>query len=344
MQNASAAILDGIAARRNTVVTNNIDSWRFPGATAIPVPPEMTAMVAEFVRANAARIDKGAALFADDASRELLCDLFAFHAHGPLRVKLGTNTPRYWKAYADARHWRTADVPESCPPFEFSAFRAAYKGHDIDVHCWLGNVVFSFIFEQYTFSRPETARIACGEGYYVIDGGMCFGDTALGFSALAGPKGRIFGFEPIPSQRAITTANCERNPELGSRVDISARALADIAGRELRFSDAGAGSRAAPDGTVSATTTTIDEFVGAEALSRVDLIKMDIEGAEPAALNGAAKTIRDFRPTLAISAYHHPSHLFELLLQIRDIEPRYKFYLDHYTVHTEETILFAVPA
>src|ERR1019366_10615768 len=203
----AAAILESIGAHRNAIVADNIDLWRFPNGKATPIPPAVTLSVIEFVLANSDRINKAAAQFADSDSRKLLCDLLTFHALGPLRVKLDTNAPAYWKAYTDARRWRKGAVAENCPPFEFSAFRAEYKGREIDLHCWLGNVVFSYIFEQYTFSRPRTARITCDEGNYVIDGGVCFGDTALGFSALVGPKGRIFGFEPIPSQRAIAVAN-----------------------------------------------------------------------------------------------------------------------------------------
>jgi FkbM family methyltransferase len=53
--------------------------------------------------------------------------------------------------------------------------------------------------------------------------------------------------------------------------------------------------------------TTIDKLVEELKLERVDYIKMDIEGAEPRALTGAAQTLRRFHPRLALSAYHNPS-------------------------------------
>ena len=57
---------------------------------------------------------------------------------------------------------------------------------------------------------------------------------------------------------------------------------------------------------VEAPLTTIDKLAAELDLDRVDIIKMDIEGAEPRALAGSAAVLRRFRPGLAISAYHRP--------------------------------------
>jgi FkbM family methyltransferase len=55
----------------------------------------------------------------------------------------------------------------------------------------------------------------------------------------------------------------------------------------------------------SVELTTIDELVRELGLKRVDYIKMDIEGAERAALGGGAQTIRRFHPRLTVSLEHH---------------------------------------
>lgn len=88
-------------------------------------------------------------------------------------------------------------------------------------------------------------------------------------------------------------------------------------------------------------TQSIDDFVAANSVARVDFIKMDIEGAEPDALIGAEKTIRKHRPQLAISVYHDLRHFASIPRWIADLNLGYRLYLDHFTIHAEETVLFA---
>lgn len=61
----------------------------------------------------------------------------------------------------------------------------------------------------------------------------------------------------------------------------------------------------------------------------VTLIKMDIEGAELQAINGAEKTIKKHCPKLYICAYHRNQDMFSLPLKIWDIDKDYKIYFRH---------------
>ena len=74
----------------------------------------------------------------------------------------------------------------------------------------------------------------------------------------------------------------------------------------------------------------------------VSFIKMDIEGAERAALRGAEQLIRRCRPDLAICVYHSISDLFEIPLYIHSIVPEYCLYLRHHTPVFCETVCYAV--
>ena len=59
----------------------------------------------------------------------------------------------------------------------------------------------------------------------------------------------------------------------------------------------------------------------------VDMIKMDIEGSESDALDGAADTIRNFRPRMIIAAYHRTEDLFAIPEKVLAIRPDYRLYL-----------------
>jgi hypothetical protein len=75
--------------------------------------------------------------------------------------------------------------------------------------------------------------------------------------------------------------------------------------------------------------------------TRIDFIKMDIEGAELPALKGAVKTIRKFKPKLAIAIYHSWDDFTGLPAFINSLDLGYRLFIGHYTIHAEETILFA---
>lgn len=70
--------------------------------------------------------------------------------------------------------------------------------------------------------------------------------------------------------------------------------------------------------------TTIDHLVDELGLDRVDVIKMDIEGAEKPALQGASATLRRFKPRLTIATEHKPDDFSAIPALIRSIQPSYR--------------------
>ena len=136
--------------------------------------------------------------------------------------------------------------------------------------------------------------------------------------------------------------NFSRNPELADRITIVPFAVWGTSGEIMNFADSGPGSHLSSNGGVLVETISIDDFIDTNEVSKIDFIKMDIEGSEANAIKGAANSIRRFKPKLAISAYHKIDDLLTLPSLIRRIEPSYEFFLEHYTVHQEETVLYAV--
>ena len=87
-------------------------------------------------------------------------------------------------------------------------------------------------------------------------------------------------------------------------------------------------------------TVALDEFTGGK---EVTFIKMDIEGAEAAALRGAKDTIENGHPKLAVSIYHKPEDIYQLPEIILSYYPHYKLYLRHYSFSHYDTVLYAIP-
>ncbi len=71
-------------------------------------------------------------------------------------------------------------------------------------------------------------------------------------------------------------------------------------------------------------------------------IKMDIEGEELNALLGAEKTIRDFRPKLAICIYHKPEHIYSIIKLVYGWKLGYKFEIRVYEDAGVDLVLYAV--
>lgn len=73
----------------------------------------------------------------------------------------------------------------------------------------------------------------------------------------------------------------------------------------------------------------------------ITFIKMDIEGAEYAALKGASRIIGSQKPKLAICIYHKPQDIWELPELILQLNSEYRFYIRHYSYKDNETVLYA---
>lgn len=76
---------------------------------------------------------------------------------------------------------------------------------------------------------------------------------------------------------------------------------------------------------------------------KVDFIKLDIEGAEQDAIDGAVNTIKRYKPILAICIYHKAEDWYKIPQKILAINSEYKIYLRHYMEGIYETVLYFIP-
>ena len=89
---------------------------------------------------------------------------------------------------------------------------------------------------------------------------------------------------------------------------------------------------------------TIDIVALDEVLSEVPVtfIKLDIEGAELDTLKGGKELICKYHPKLAVCVYHKPEDIIAIPQYILSLQDDYKFYLRHYGLGNEETVLYCI--
>jgi FkbM family methyltransferase len=283
----------------------------------------------------------------DDESRQWLADLMAYRALGHRKVKLASNTSEYWAGIRRAKQLgKGADSVD----LGFLGFRASRIDlGSLGIPLKLYFVPFAahvqFVMQPYR-CVANTGTIEVLPGDYVLDCGGCYGDTALYFSHKVGSKGKVLSFEFVPSNLELWRRNVEMNPHLMSAIQLVPSPVSERSGEKLFIEGSGPGTRVVvqaqtPD-ALCVETVAIDDVVNGESLPRVDFIKMDIEGSELSALRGAEKTLRTFRPKLAISIYHKLPDFWEIARYLDSLDLGYRFYIRHFTIHAEETVLFAV--
>lgn len=102
-------------------------------------------------------------------------------------------------------------------------------------------------------------------------------------------------------------------------------------------------------GSVSSCDTTgEDDFIVANSIDnivdeKIDMIAMDIEGAEMNAIHGAKGHIVSEHPILAISMYHKLDDLWEIPLEIVHLYSKYKIYIRQHRWGLEDTVCYAIP-
>ena len=147
-------------------------------------------------------------------------------------------------------------------------------------------------------------------GNVVLDIGANIGYFSLLFAKWTGGTGAVHAFEPFPNTIRRFRRNLELNPLLKSVVRLHETAISNTVGSlSMAVPDPGnSGSNyMSAEGTQAIKVTTLDTFVEQARISRVDLIKIDVEGSEVALLEGARETITRFRPILMIEV--NPSTL-----------------------------------
>ena len=174
----------------------------------------------------------------------------------------------------------------------------------------------------------------------IFDIGAWKGDTAYFFSKKCSNKARIYAFEP--DDYAFQILEKIKNKYKLNNV-ITKNILLSNAEKEIDFI-----SMIENTPTIKKNAITIDKFVEKNNIEKIDYIKMDVEGAEKNILGGAIKTIKKFKPFLAIAIYHGGKLFMEDFYNIpifikNVINEDYEYYIRTFSPWGGETILFCKP-
>jgi FkbM family methyltransferase len=216
------------------------------------------------------------------------------------------NEPRPFGAYAPTgfAHWvieRTRGLPQgwltrrialmmrhlAVPalrgrPVDIEAFGAKMRLYPYNNNCEKKALFTPQFFDPEEF---EVVREVVREDFNFIDVGSNVGAYALFVASLAGPKAHILAVEPQPDVFERLTYNIRQNP-FGT-IKAVACAVADKTGELTLFIDARNRGESSvkivsptEGNSIRVPAVTLLDLLRQEGFSRVDAIKLDVEGAE----------------------------------------------------------------
>lgn len=188
-------------------------------------------------------------------------------------------------------------------------------------------------FPDFIAGRPDEVA---------VDAGAFDGDTLADFLRRHGDRfGAYHAIEPDEASLVKLRDCVARLPApVQARVQVHPVAVHDSDG-ELGFCGGGTvGSSLAAGGASLVPTRRLDGLLAAQP---VTWLKLDIEGAELAALRGASDLLRAWQPVVAACCYHLPEDLWSVPGLLRDRLPTHRFFLRAHGYDGWETVCYAVP-
>jgi len=199
------------------------------------------------------------------------------------------------------------------------------------------------VFEanQY-FALP---RFALPARDHFVDAGAFVGDTIERLLwASTGNVAQIYAFEPGPAQAMALRRRMLRMVEewaLAPEQVECVQAGLGAANGTAPFHDKpvalSSGSFKTSQASGEVEVHALDNFLNGRPAT---FIKADVEGMELELLAGARRTIQAFRPRLALSLYHDPTHLYAIPLYLNALVPEYRMAIRHHSPTCFETVLY----
>lgn len=192
---------------------------------------------------------------------------------------------------------------------------ATVHGHQMYLSTGPGDFAVDMLLGS--FEEGTTALFERGlrPGMCAIDLGAHIGYFTLLAARLVGPTGKVYAFEPAPATYRILQKNIALNGY--HHVVAVQKAVADHSGTMMfhLLNEAGSPSNTLYEDarydytSVAVEVTTLDEFLENQGWPHVDLVKMDIEGAEFAALAGMRALLERQSPAPVLIVEFSPDAL-----------------------------------
>jgi len=184
----------------------------------------------------------------------------------------------------------------------------------------------------------EPSLVHFGKDEVFVDCGAFDGDSVAAFRERCPAYKAAVGLEPDPQNRGNFVQRFGGKSAMAAdRIQVLPYAASDRRER-VTFDVTGTAGSAIATAGLQVEAATLDHLV---ADLMPTFIKMDIEGAEPKALAGAAAIMRVHKPQLAVCLYHDRRHLWEIPFQIAESQPAYRLHLRRYADECWELVCYA---
>jgi len=214
--------------------------------------------------------------------------------------------------------WIRGEIPFSFVFYSFLYIPYALRSRFRDIVLYREEIE-----STYTIAIPDLyhAKDFLKKDSIIIDAGANVGVFSR-FAAGLSPEGRVYAFEPAPTtfdylaRRSKDFKNIiPVNAALGATERKGKILVSKIFSGGSRMTDSPykmKGDQFVADASFSIDVIPIDAFVKQQGIPRVDFIKIDAEGYEKEILEGAAETIKRFKPIIVMGAYHVPGDIENL--------------------------------
>jgi FkbM family methyltransferase len=277
-------------------------------------------------------------LLSNNQSKELFSELLVMQILGEERFRLSIFDSNFVAKYEEAST-RFLTIKDILKVYSWKLKRINLPNPIYS--CYTTPVTSLLINEQrlYQYSNID-CEIDVIQNDVVIDCGVGWGDTAIYFASKTGKDGAVYSFDILNEGLEALNEQLKINPSI-KNITPELYALSDIDDEDVFISKPSPGAHISSSDTGNTIKTiTIDSYANRNNLRSIDFIKMDIEGSEVKALKGAEKTIKKYKPKLAISIYHKWDDLREIPNVINSLRDDYSFYLDCTTGFGGEAVLY----